>query len=310
MSSAQEGDKLVLHRLELLDTDPKYKLLQFRKSQLDRLLPAGSSGGNIDVSNLNRYLVELSTLFDERESLILSLQNKLESYDISADLALVREHDPNADVQYKAIVKKGKESFQRTLSQIESSLQEQTELIQNILAENEIFMQERDSSQGASSADRSIIMIEDAVDEIDQLYTHLKEGRDFYDVVIPKMEKLRKQVGEVSTRLTIERCEFEDDSRRIRQEADDARMAASMNSQTPSPLRESRPDARASSPQQRQPAASPGIHAVSHGLPEVRVDDEKLASLVAMEFDPDRVVMALRKYDNNFEQALNELLSG
>ena len=41
----------------------------------------------------------------------------------------------------------------------------------------------------------------------------------------------------------------------------------------------------------------------------VRVDDQKVASLVAMDFPPDRVVAALKKFNNNVEQALNELLS-
>jgi uncharacterized UBP type Zn finger protein len=56
--------------------------------------------------------------------------------------------------------------------------------------------------------------------------------------------------------------------------------------------------------------ATPGMHPVSHELPQVRVDDEKVASLVAMDFDPNRVFAALLRYDNNFEQALNDLLSG
>jgi UBA/TS-N domain len=39
------------------------------------------------------------------------------------------------------------------------------------------------------------------------------------------------------------------------------------------------------------------------------VDDEKVANLVAMDFEFEKVVSALRKHDNNLEQALNDLLS-
>jgi UBA/TS-N domain len=39
------------------------------------------------------------------------------------------------------------------------------------------------------------------------------------------------------------------------------------------------------------------------------VDDEKVANLVAMDFEFEKVVTALRKHDNNLEQALNDLLS-
>ena len=44
--------------------------------------------------------------------------------------------------------------------------------------------------------------------------------------------------------------------------------------------------------------------------PTVRVDDEKVANLVAMGFDPEQVVSALRRCDNNVDQALNNLLGG
>ena len=59
----------------------------------------------------------------------------------------------------------------------------------------------------------------------------------------------------------------------------------------------------------RTPQPVPGVEEISHDEPVVRVDDEKVASLVAMDFDPDKVVAALKKYDNNVEQALNDLLS-
>jgi hypothetical protein len=42
---------------------------------------------------------------------------------------------------------------------------------------------------------------------------------------------------------------------------------------------------------------------------ERTVDDEKVANLVAMDFEFEKVVSALRKHDNNLEQALNDLLS-
>ena len=49
---------------------------------------------------------------------------------------------------------------------------------------------------------------------------------------------------------------------------------------------------------------------VQNDQPQVFVDDEKVATLVAMEFDPAEVVAALMKSNNNVDQALNDLLSG
>jgi hypothetical protein len=87
--------------------------------------------------------------------------------------------------------------------------------------------------------------------KLDQLTKHLKDGKDFYEVVIPKLEQLKHQVGDASVRLTVERCEFEDNhmdsAGRRKQEQDDARMAASLagdgrNGQRESPLRADRLD--------------------------------------------------------------------
>ena len=166
-------------------------------------------------------------------------------------------------------------------------------------------------------------------------------------MITPKLEQLKQQVGHVSVRLTVERCEYEDKAQLSRQEQEDARMAASLLSGTsnnynnnqsnkhddhhhhqsshgsvggggmpplPRPMTPSRSPLRNNglrelTPERRSNQPLPGVEAVSHNEPQVRVDDEKVASLVAMDFDPDKVVAALKKYDNNIEQALNELLS-
>lgn len=313
LTSAREGDQLVMQRVELLDTDPKYKLLQFRKSQLDRLLPAGDQ--NVDVSTLSRMLVELSALFQRRDVSLEELRNKMEAYDFTGELVQVDELGLEAEAEYKAVFQRAKDSFQGALNGIERSMEEQSRLVREILTENDIFMHERENSRAKGSTDRSITMIEDAVDEVEQLSTHLKEGREFYDSVLPKLEKLRKQVGDVSARLTMERCEYEDNTQRNRQEADDARMAANLSDhgqgqQTQTSIRYIDNGSGSSPRRPMDRVATPGMHPVSHELPQVRVDDEKVASLVAMDFDPNRVFAALLRYDNNFEQALNDLLSG
>jgi hypothetical protein len=173
-------------------------------------------------------------------------------------------------------------------------------------------------------------MIEDAIEEIEQLSKHLQEGSDFYKVIVPKLERLKQQVEDVSARLTIERCEYEDKTRRQHQESEDARMAAAFGNSSshhsngsrsggaPAPAQSST-SSRRTDPVGPQPGGSrdvigrpgmlPGVEAVSHSEPVVYVDDEKVASLVAMDFDPDKVVAALKRCDNNIEQALNELLA-
>lgn len=343
--TAQEGDGVLLRRLEILDTNPKYKLLQFQKSQLDRLLPGAnaSSGPAIDTSRLSRLLVELSSLFHQREVLLNTIRQEVKSFDITLTLTQQVKIDPraahshHADQEYRNALTYAQKSFDGIVYEMQNNIEQQTELVDTILQENESFMHAREtspssSSQHTASADSCIVMIEDAMEEIEQLSKHLKEGKDFYDVVIPKLNKLKQQVGDVSARLTVERLEYDDKTNRNRQEEQDAKMArriSSSNNNTgggggrPSSSaaspRDDADDGRLSEQQQHQQMGAhtgtassqqPGFAQIRHGEPQVRVDDEKVATLVAMEFDPAKVVAALAKYDNNMDGALNELLSG
>jgi hypothetical protein len=125
-------------------------------------------------------------------------------------------------------------------------------------------------------------MIEDAIEEAEQLSKHLKDGLDFYKIVVPKLAHLKQEVGDASIRLTIERCEFEESDRRGHQESSDARFAATITQQV---------------------AGTESMSA--RGL---QVDDLKVAHLVAMGFDTEKVVAALKKHNNDLDQSLNELL--
>eukprot|EP00540_Astrosyne_radiata_P010466 CAMPEP_0116827790 /NCGR_PEP_ID=MMETSP0418-20121206/3299_1 /TAXON_ID=1158023 /ORGANISM="Astrosyne radiata, Strain 13vi08-1A" /LENGTH=413 /DNA_ID=CAMNT_0004456613 /DNA_START=30 /DNA_END=1267 /DNA_ORIENTATION=+ len=330
LAKSQEGDSVLLRRLEILDTDPKYKLLQFQKSQLDRLLP-GAGGRQqhhqqmIDTTTLSRLLVELSTLFHERDVTLNMLREEVQNYDIRQKVAEIDPESPTASQEYHQAVVMATKSFSGIAYDIQLNVDKQVELLETILHENERFMDAREANASGQSAasDSCIAMIEDAIEEIDQLTKHLKEGRDFYNVVIPKLEQLKQQVGDASVRLTVERCEYEDKAQdsedRRRQELEDARMAASLaDNNNSSNNNSNNQNANAAGGRAHSPRgdvipsnarSQPGVVNVSHAEPQVRVDDEKVASLVAMDFDPDKVVAALRKYDNNVEQALNELLS-
>jgi hypothetical protein len=360
------------------------------------------------VEELSRYLVELSSLFQKRDDILDALRNEIRVTHAGLVGQMIRamqqhhqQQDPKqpSDDVYHNIVASARRSLEQDMVQgLQDNLNAQSDLLKRILEENAYFCRARGGSSAAAAAmpvspsstgDRSILKIEDALEEIDQLDKHLKEGRAFYNVVIPKLEKLQQQVGDVSARLTIDRCDFDDKARRRHQEAEDARMAASMSSSTsPSNNINSNittnnndiptgnnnnnnnsasvgsprnppasgyciePSAATRSPvieHQRRisdssnfdagGSISSGSHNSVHGNPGgggggvvqsvassslssslpsvplydepgVRVDDEKVASLVAMDFEPDKVVAALKKYDNNVEQAINDLLSG
>eukprot|EP00548_Thalassiothrix_antarctica_P011031 CAMPEP_0194162316 /NCGR_PEP_ID=MMETSP0152-20130528/79429_1 /TAXON_ID=1049557 /ORGANISM="Thalassiothrix antarctica, Strain L6-D1" /LENGTH=635 /DNA_ID=CAMNT_0038872205 /DNA_START=52 /DNA_END=1959 /DNA_ORIENTATION=- len=514
---SQDGDSILLKRLERLDQDPKFRLLQFGKAQLDVLLPPGGNDDDkdpsrkaaamIDTTPLSRLLVDLSNIFHNRDMSVETLKKMIQDYDIQPAVAQIDPASPTALQQYESAVQEAQsKAFSGMAHEIQHNLKTQDALMRQIMELNQRFMEARrkkkqqsrvaaSSGNANTSSDSCIAMIEDALDEIDTLTKHLSEGKDFYNVVIPKLSQLKNQVTDASARLTADRCEFEDsyNVNRQRQEEEDARMAASLmqhnnsssnnnnNNNTPSTTssssqpvqqQQSQPPSHHHQQQHNQPPVSssptpqrqmhnnnfpaemeqavvhtssggggsstgggfhqhqqhnpsppspppqegqpfqrrsytsfdggnqfnnpgnqpssfdggnqfnnpgnqfggssnnpgnqfggssngggnqihnpsnqfsssngggyndnnnnrhqfnnnsggshtdhppnsqhshPGVVNVSHDEPQVRVDDEKVASLVAMDFDPDKVVNALRKYDNNVEQALNDLLSG
>eukprot|EP00525_Craspedostauros_australis_P010602 CAMPEP_0198109182 /NCGR_PEP_ID=MMETSP1442-20131203/1197_1 /TAXON_ID= /ORGANISM="Craspedostauros australis, Strain CCMP3328" /LENGTH=293 /DNA_ID=CAMNT_0043764723 /DNA_START=1 /DNA_END=882 /DNA_ORIENTATION=- len=282
----------------------------------------------IDTSHLSRLLVELSTLFHERDVLLSSLKEEIAKADVHSQLVAVDAAAPSAEQDYHSALRAAQQTVQEgpVLYDLEQNMETQKDLLQKIFAENEHFQRARqhtmrqpyggpangtNPNSPASASDSCIAMIEDAMDEIEQLTKHLKEGKDFYDVVIPKLEKLKQQVGDVSARLTMERCEYDDTADRNRQELEDAAFAKRMSEnnrggqqQQPSSSQQLPPHSQQQQQQsyhQQPPPSQP---------PGPRVDDEKVATLVGMEFDPAKVVAALAKHDNNMDQALNELLSG
>lgn len=324
LQTAQEGDAVLLKRLEQLDTNPKYKLLQFQKSQLDRLLPGSGGGGggqSIDTSHLRRLLADLSSLLRERDVLLSTLEEEIKKYDIQG--ILQERSGSGSEQECKEAVKYAQAAFDGIVYEMQTNIDKQSDMLNTILAENEEFMRARDRQNGGGfgggggnhhqqSADSCIAMIEDALDEIEQLSKHLAEGKSFYDVVIPKLEKLQLQVGDVSARLTVERLDHYDHLDQSRQEQADAEMAQRMATDNPAAAPVPPPPGPngtggGSQPYPGVPQAGPPNR--NAGPPLFCVDDEKVATLVGMDFDPAQVVAALTKHKNDVDQALNELLS-
>mmetsp|Transcript_8837 Transcript_8837/g.9774 ORF Transcript_8837/g.9774 Transcript_8837/m.9774 type:complete len:926 (+) Transcript_8837:101-2878(+) len=326
LSSAQEGDSVLFTRLEQLDTEPKYNLLQFSKSQLDCLLPSarGDPDPNItiDTQHLSYLLDKLSALFQEREELLNRIRKELKHYDIQGTLQSRVDPVIGSNQDYLEASKFAQKAFDGMIYEIQNNMDRQKELLGAIMIANEQFMTNRERTSASQSADSCIVMIEDAIEEIDELTNHLKEGNKFYNVVIPKLDTLKQQVGDISARLTVERLEYDDKARRVSQEWKDSLMAKNLSSESndgsgaTNPPTSAQNNERQSSdlnssplpPQQKNHHPTIGAAALQTTATS-NVDDEKVATLVGMDFDPDKVVAALEKHNNNVDQALNELLS-
>lgn len=196
----------------------------------DRPLPEMPTKTPDIVTELSGSLAQLSVLFRERDTAVQKLQRHVQELRLKPAVQLC-----NTETEVQHVLDSAKQNFEQTyLAEIERNVEKQSNLLYQIMQENDRFQRDED-----------LAMIEDAVSQHGRFERHLQQGLDFYKNILPKLDKLEGQVTEVCDRQSEERM----------------------------------------------------------------VDDEKVANLVAMDFEFEKVVSALRKHDNNLEQALNDLLS-
>eukprot|EP00980_Cylindrotheca_fusiformis_P021204 scaffold8150_cov118-Cylindrotheca_fusiformis.AAC.13 len=288
LSAAQDGDSVLQQRVIRIEADPKFKLLEFRKMQLNKLLPGIVTNSPFDVTALKNSLLALSHHFGERNSLLETLEHDINVFDIENELRSKIGDTKTTEEKMSSLLRHCETPFQTRAADAKSHFGKQEELVKLILAENDKFGKARQAQEGSSS-DACVSMLEAALEEVDEVATYLQEGKRFYSFIVPRLEKLRNRVDELSTKLTVERLEYNDSETRDRQEEADALMAKRLSQDVP-------------------PVAAAATNGVARGQPGW-VDDEKVATLVAMDFDPDKVVEALKNQNNDVDAALNQLLA-
>jgi BRO1-like domain/ALIX V-shaped domain binding to HIV/UBA/TS-N domain len=351
LDSAHESDISLLERCELFTTDPKFRLLKLPKSQLDRMFPPVASAENVDVKHntyditmLSNCLIDLSTLINDRDNIMHRLKEHRKTYNIGKDLANMGPHTPEDICTH--LVDLALETLQPLVHEISLNLEKQAKLLSRIETENEQFVKARDfqlkrrlnpPATTASSklvGGGAIVKIHDSLEEIELFSNHVKEGTGFYDIIIPKLNKLQRQVEEVSSRLARERMDYETSSSRLQHRYDSETISDDRSDRftrrgeghpimdlpysnlQQSSRRQTRPSIQSNGSSDRLQYLQPRREDMDISRPsgqtdrpEVRVDDEKLANLVGMDFDPSKVVAALMRHNNDFELALNDLLS-
>ena len=322
LDSAQEGDTVILQRLEQLNTNPKYKMLQFPKSQLDRLLSSANHNTGdddglaaFDTSRLSQYIVDLSTLLSNREALLNHLQSEYEDYDIKS---ILEQQGASSLTEWERIFQLAISSFDGIINEVQSNIWSQGQLMDHVLAENDKlvryrsarlrFGQKSSSLSSHSSGDSCLAVIENAVEDVEQLWNHLKEGTGFYDILIPKIERLLQEVGDSSARLTALRLEYEDEHSRHQQEEADAEMAKRISSSDNQGMITEVGGAAQPGHPTGTPFHTSSSDPFSTGQLPVGERNPNVAALIAMGFDRGKVVEALERQSNDMDLALNELL--
>ena len=125
--------------------------------------------------------------------------------------------------------------FHRYLANVDALKAHQSSILESVLKENAAFRAALERAGSADAGQDYIQKLEDALLTVDRAKRQLAEGRNFYDVVMPRLERLREEVSDLSARIVAERFDFLDRQEssaeweeRRRLEMEDAKIAAQL----------------------------------------------------------------------------------
>eukprot|EP00566_Odontella_aurita_P036380 CAMPEP_0113587808 /NCGR_PEP_ID=MMETSP0015_2-20120614/35125_1 /TAXON_ID=2838 /ORGANISM="Odontella" /LENGTH=1237 /DNA_ID=CAMNT_0000493531 /DNA_START=475 /DNA_END=4185 /DNA_ORIENTATION=- /assembly_acc=CAM_ASM_000160 len=226
--------------------------------------------GDIDTGALRASLEDLSNLIRDRQSIIEEFKAKAEAHELrpilveinssfmgqegatgndaanwpptqaasptpSIGVSSVEADFPIKVRRFEEAANAALQAFAPYLEKVQSHNAHQNLLMERILKENALFREALDQDATANRGQDYVQKLEDALLTVERVKTQLTEGRNFYDVVMPRLERLREEVSDLSARLVAERLEFMDrmemsgdQEERRQREQSDAELAAKL----------------------------------------------------------------------------------
>jgi len=192
-------------------------LLTLSKEELQNLLPKASAplidftdlgmtnSTNIDTTSLEQRLLEMADIIGRRES-ALKVLSTLSTVDITDNvMADIR----SGTMDTKAMIEKYSTECMTQMEIISQSLTRQDPLLQEILADNEIFTKNRASDPITTETDKIIKNFEQSVTSSLNIYAQLNAGVTFYSNLQSKLTNLIQSVEDISYSQQLLRQEFE-----------------------------------------------------------------------------------------------------
>jgi len=195
----------------------------------------------------------LSELFQVQEDELAKLQILIECCDLRPAFAVLATNAKQQGLSsnemiggsedllpYANLAKKVASSFNPHSEVIRANVLRQGDLVVAILRENKVILMALNTAneygEGSITTEflpgTVVAALEEEVIAIERAGKQLAEGTKFYNVLVPRLEQISAQASDISVRLAVERCDYEDRMRaakekenRLVQETEDAQVA-------------------------------------------------------------------------------------
>jgi len=217
-------------------------------------------------------------------------------------------------------------AIQDMFEEIKVSSKQQQPLLQNIILENNRFVEAQNSA-----TIRWKTSLAEGLKAVKKATAQVEEGHTFYTTILELIAKIHQRASHVSAEMIGARCDFEEIESAKERLIEDAKVAAQLNMEEEKLQNTNGSDSISANSNVGPESSSkgsiiglesshrpwcdnnnsrvPGVCEVSHHEPRPTiVKDEHVALLVDMNFSPDQAVKALARHDNNIQHALDDLL--
>lgn len=219
------SDLITIKRLSTCTKEELCKL--FPTKQLD-LLDMGDHSHDQSTVQLEDLLNDLAELIENREKSIISLKT-LSDKDYSEEVMSILSNSSKPQEEIDLFLQNNLTNYTIIKSEVEASITKQTDLLNNIMKENEIFTRSRETDPLTTERNKIIQKIEQSIAKYSQLQSQLSAGITFYSNLQMKLTTLLQSSDDLAYTQQWQRQEFEaqreSESIRSSQEALDREIA-------------------------------------------------------------------------------------
>lgn len=232
VKEAKQSDDIVRDKLAV--NEEKIVLLSRTKPSLDHDMPPlehETSSCKDEIDEISSLLLRLGQLVEEKDQVVDDFKASLEKFD--ALPLLLSNGKGSGESTADAALRTEKQFFHDHFEgKVDTICEEEQSVLASLVDANRVFETRKENDPALIARQSFLQRLSDAVDVFEQLESHLKEGRAFYEELTTRITQLHQTVEDHCSARDIEKRELElslkaDEDIRQR-EARDAEMAQKM----------------------------------------------------------------------------------
>lgn len=182
LDTAKKSDSIVMSKVEAYS----HLIKRISESSIDEIakeLPnINSKKDPIVVNKLRNYILQLTSIFKDRETILSDLRQKIQEDNITSKL-----------MKNLNIIETELEKYESFNERVSSSMEAQNELLKLIRVENQKFVEEGNLDELERQRQSVLQKYEQAFKTYLELKAHFKEGIEFYTKQADKLENIKNR---------------------------------------------------------------------------------------------------------------------